>query len=229
MPLFDLANLPYWILLGMGILLFLSVIVSGGGNDDADLDVDADADMDADADADAESDSVSFMQALSWLGFGKAPLMLLLAIDLSLWGLLGWMLNVFAGGILGSFLGGFVGAIVFAASFILALIIGSQIANPVGKVFESFGEDASSDRLIGCTGRVSTVRIPAVSEGTIGQVDVIDSARNLVTVNAMLPDWATVTPKRGDRILVIDRSPQGYLVIAKDSPDQERWLNQSEG
>ncbi|WAL60262.1 OB-fold-containig protein [Thermocoleostomius sinensis] len=226
MPLFDLVNLPYWILLGLGILLFLVVIVSGGGNDDTDLDVDADVDADMDADADAEADGMSFMQALSWLGFGKAPLMLLLAIDLSLWGLLGWMLNVFVGGVLGRFLGGFVGVIILVGSFILALVIGSQIANPVGKIFESFGEDTSSDRLIGCTGRVSTVRIPAIIEGTIGQVDVIDSARNLVTVNAILPDWATITPKRGDRILVIERLPQGYLVIAKDSPDQDRWLNQ---
>jgi hypothetical protein len=28
-------------------------------------------------------------------------------------------------------------------------------------------------------------------------------------------------------VLVIERSSAGYLVIVKDSPDQERWLNGS--
>jgi hypothetical protein len=54
MPLFDLSNLPYWILLGMGVLLFLFVIVSGGGDDDLDVDADIDADLDADLDIDAD-------------------------------------------------------------------------------------------------------------------------------------------------------------------------------
>lgn len=239
MPLFDLSNLPYWILLGMGVLLFLFVIVSGGGDDDldvdADVDVDADldvdvdvdspVDLDIDADADADASDFSMLQALAWLGFGKAPLILLLATDLSLWGLVGWMLNVFVGGVLAGLLGGLIGGVIFAGSFIIALLLGGQIAKPIGKVFASFGEDVSSDRLVGCIGTVSTVRIPTITEGKIGQVDVLDPARNLVTVNAILPDWATIIPIRGDKVLVIERSPQGYLVICKDSSDQDKWFS----
>ncbi|NEQ25658.1 MAG: DUF1449 family protein, partial [Microcoleus sp. SIO2G3] len=97
--IFNFANLPYWILLGSGVLLYLFVIFSGGGGDDADLDVDADvdADLDADADVDADGGDFSIASALGWLGIGKAPLVLLLATDLSLWGLLGWMLNITVG------------------------------------------------------------------------------------------------------------------------------------
>ena len=69
--LFDLANLPYWILLGIGVVLFLLVIISGGG--DSDLDIDADADVDAD---------LGSWEIWGWLGFGQAPLILLLATDL---------------------------------------------------------------------------------------------------------------------------------------------------
>jgi hypothetical protein len=239
MPLFDLSNLPYWILLGMGVLLFLFVIVSGGGDDDLDVDADIDADLDADLDIDADADApvdleidadadaadFNMLQALAWMGIGKAPLILLLATDLSLWGLVGWMLNVWVGGVLGGLLGELVGGMIFIGSLFIALLVGGQVAKPIGKVFASFGEDTSSDRLVGCIGTVSTARIPASAEGKIGQVDVLDPARNLVTVNAILPEWATIVPVRGSKVLVIERSAQGYLVISKDSSDQEKWFS----
>jgi hypothetical protein len=214
MPLFDISNLPYWILLGMGVALFLFVIVSGGGDGDGDADVDSDADVGGDADADGDGD-FNLAQTLGWLGIGKAPLILLLATDLSLWGLLGWMANVGVGG----------GAIVLVGALMGALVLGGQIAKPVGKIFTAFGEETSGDRLIGCVGSVSTARIPLASEGKVGQVDVLDSAHNLVTVNAILPDWATVIPERGIKVLVIERTAEGYVVICQDSSDQDHWFS----
>lgn len=227
--LFNFANLPYWIFLGTGVSLFLLVIVSGGGDDDLDLDADADVEVDIsngplDLDTDAEGD-FSAVQILGWLGLGKAPLILLLATDLSLWGLLGWMLNVAAAGSLGRIPGVFWGSIILVSSLAIALFLGSLVARPIGKALAAFGEDASSDRLIGCEGWVSSALIPAQHLGKIGQVDVIDRARNRVTVNAALPDWATVLPRRGESVVVIDRQAQHYLVIAKDSTDEARWLS----
>lgn len=211
----------------MGVLLFVFVIVSGGGDDDLDLDADADVDLDADVDVDSPFDldtdadgDFSISHALGWLGLGRAPLILLLATDLSLWGLLGWMLNV-------ALTGNWANWIVLILALIAALLLGGWIARPIGQAFASFGEDASSDRLIGCIGTVCTTRIPVIHEGKIGQVDVLDPARNLVTVNAVLPDWAIVTPQRGDKVLVIERPVQTYFVIVKDSPDQDRWLANS--
>lgn len=256
---FAFENLPYWIFLGAGFLLFGFVIVSGGGDEDsdlggdfdadADLDVDADVDLDAsfDVDADASLDGAdgpinidpdvtvdspgdggwSPLQILGWLGVGKAPLVLLIALDLCLWGLFGWMLNVALGTIIGGIPGGLLGVLVLLTSMVAALLLGGQIARPIGKVFASFGEDSSGDRLIGCIGKVSSARLHNVSEGKIAQVDVLDSYKNLVTVNAALPLWATHIPKHGDTVLVIERSDQTYLyfVVLKDSPDQDRWLN----
>lgn len=217
--LLNLANLPYWIFLGLGILLFLLVIAGGGGDEDLDIDADADADIDADAD-------FSLLQTLGWLGVGQAPLLLLLAIDLSLWGAVGWMFNVLAG----SFFGGIpvnffgLGGVVFLGSMALSLFAGSLIAKPLGKIFASFGEDASSDRLIGCIGTVSSVSIP---RKRIGQVDVLDAAHNLVTVSASLPSWATVIPLRGDKVMIIERLPEHYLVITSNSADEAQWLANS--
>lgn len=217
----------------MGVLLFLFIILSGGGDSDGDADFDTDADLDTDGDigsssslhvdTDTDADELSVGQILGWLGIGKAPLMLLLASDLSLWGLIGWMINVFVGGVLGNLLGGAVGSVVLLGSLVISLMLGGQIAKPIGKVFASFGEDASGDRLVGCSGKVSTRTIPVEGQGRIGQVDVLDSARNLVTVNAVLPEWATTIPQYGSKVLVIERSGTHYVVIAKDSPDHDRW------
>ncbi|MGG6292785.1 DUF1449 domain-containing protein [Leptolyngbya sp. AN02str] len=221
MAILDPANLPYWLLLGMGVLLFLVIIVFGG--DDDDLDIDDDFDFDTDGD----SSGLNIGSLMGWLGVGKAPLVLLLAIDLSLWGLLGWMTNVFLLSLLGPILGGLVSSVMLFSSLLIALFLGSQIARPIGQLFASFGEDTSSDRLIGCIGNVSTSTIPYLAANKIGQVDVLDPARNLITVNAALPNWATTPPKRGEQVLIIERIGSSYLVITKDSPDQTQWLSQS--
>lgn len=220
--LFNLVNLPYWIFLSIGILLFLTVILAGGS--DSDLDADADADVDVAADASVDFD---LGMVMGWLGLGKAPLVLLLATDFSIWGLSGWILNFTLGSTLGAVPGGFWNGLILIASLTISLALGSLISRPLGKVFASFGEDISSDRLIGCIGTVSSATIPSINEGRIGQVDIIDSARNQVTISAVTPDWATTIPRRGDRVWAIDRYLQSYLVIAKNSPDEDRWLQQN--
>lgn len=221
--LFNFANLPYWVLLGIGISLFLIVIISGGGDDDLDLDADADGDLlDLDTTTDFNPSDI-----LGWLGFGKAPLILLLAADFSLWGLLGWMLSTTLGELLGRVPDAFLAGAISIVSLILALAIGSFISRPIGQALASFGEDTRRDRLIGCIGTVSSAVIPRYQEERVGQVDVLDAARNRVTVIARLPEWATIVPRVGEKVLVIECQPQHYLVIAKDSPDQDYWMANS--
>ncbi|MEM9927758.1 MAG: DUF1449 domain-containing protein [Cyanobacteria bacterium P01_D01_bin.50] len=217
--LFNPANLPYWIFLGMGVLLFIFVIVSGGGDED----IDFDADVDADLDLDGES-NFNFGSFLGWAGIGKAPLILLLAIDLSLWGLFGWMLNVWLGSILNQIPSGIWNLIVLVLSLFISLFTGGAIAAPMGKIFAEFGEDTSSDRIIGRNGIVSSATIPVEKQGRIGQIDVIDKVGNLVTINATIPEWATVIPHHGEKVIVIDRQQDVYFAIAKDSPDVQHWL-----
>lgn len=231
--LFNLANIPYWIFLGVGVLLFVFVIASGGGDDDLDTDIDADIDADIDVEADLDSSldmdmetdgEFSAGQMLAWFGLGRAPLMLLLALDLSLWGLLGWVLNVVIGETIGSIPQGLLGILILLGSGLVAINIGGVIARPIGHIFASFGEDASDDRLVGCTGTVTSAFVPFEQSGKIGQVDVFDPARNRITVSATIPNWATITVRRGAKIMVIERIQGHYVVIAQDSPDQQRWL-----
>ena len=226
---YSLTNLPYWIILGLGILLFLVAISAGGGEDNIDSNdiFDLDADTDVDVDADGE---MGLPQFLSWLGIGKVPLILLLATDLCFWGLTGWLLNAIAFHFLGFIPVAIIGwgGIIFLVSFWLGLQMGGLIARPLGKLFASFGQDVSSDRLIGCLGTVSSKTIPPITEGKIGQVDVSDPNKNLVTIGATIPSWATVIPQRGQQVIVIDRRKNSYLVLAKDTSDEDRWLANSD-
>jgi hypothetical protein len=223
--LYSLANLPYWILLGLGLVLFIVVMAAGGGDDDLDFSNDDWLNLDADA---ADSNT-GFIPLLAWLGIGRTPLILLLATDLSLWGLLGWVGNVLLGlglGVMPSRALGW-GGVVFVGSFIGAVYLGSVISRPIAQLLAPFGQDASSDRLIGCEGIVTSAHLPKLSEGKVGQVDVTDAYHNLVTVSAALPHWATVTPRHGQTVLIIEQSQHGYVAIAKDSNDADRWLSQS--
>ncbi|MDB9525188.1 DUF1449 family protein [Oscillatoria sp. CS-180] len=237
--LFSLTNLPYWIFLIAGVLLFLFVILSGGGDDDLDMDADVDADIDANLDADVDTGPLDWdseiggdgngdfspLQILTWFGIGRTPLILLLAMDLTLWGFVGWFLNVAIGNFLERSPAGIIAIGIFFGSLLFSLFVGSLLSHPIGQIFAAFGEDASSDRLVGCLGIVTSAFVPFEHSGKIGQVDVKDAAANFITVSAKLPDWATITLRRGAKVLVIERSGGYYLVIARDSPDQDRWLS----
>jgi hypothetical protein len=216
--LFSPTNLPYWIFLTTGVLLFLFMILMGG--EESDLDSDADLDIETNID-------LSFGQFLEWAGIGKAPLILMLATDLSLWGVIGWILNVWMGAIFGNKQASLIGAIILFVSLIISLFIGRLISEPISKMFAEFSEDASGERLVGCVGNVSSVYIPADNLGKIGQVDILDPKGNFLTISAVIPDWATIAPQRGEKVIIIELKQQIYLVIAKDSKDESHWLNNS--
>jgi len=95
-------------------------------------------------------------------------------------------------------------------------------------LFKTFSQDVSAERVIGCVGTVTSQKSPYLIHGKIGQAHVYDSTGNLLTLSVSLPDWATVIPHHNQEILIIDQSPHGYgyLPIAKDSSDEDKWLNQ---
>lgn len=237
--LFSLDNLPYWILLTIGVALFLLVILSGGGDEDADADLDADVDADLDINVDAsgadfdasgdpEADGDELHPALSflrWLGVGQAPLILLLAIDFSTWGLVGWFLNVMFSTWAGSTLALPWQGSILVGSLMAGVLVGSWLSRPIGKVLAQFGEDTRPERLLGRVGSVSSASIPR--KGQIGQVDVLDGSQNLITVSAILPEWATAIPLRGQEVLLIEQDDGLFVVICVDSPDQNRWLSEA--
>lgn len=236
------ANLIYWVLIGFGVAFFLLIIVSGGGDEGGELDSDmnidinsnsfrfeADVETDVEADISGDGDGFNPFRLLTWFGLGKAPLMILLGIDLSVWGVAGWTLNTILGSLTGTipehFFG--LGGLVFFLSLFIALWTGKLLSYPIGQMFASFGEDVKSERLIGCVGIVTSKTIPYLIEGKIGQADVYDTAGNLITISISLPHWADVIPHHGQAILIIDHQEHSYIGISKDSSDEDKWMNQT--
>ncbi|MFN4278965.1 DUF1449 domain-containing protein [Thermosynechococcus sp.] len=219
--LFHLIHTPYWIVLGMGVLLFLTVIFGDVSDEEVELEGDADP---LEVEVELE-EGISFLTILHWLGVGRAPLILLLALDFSLLGVLGWFFNVLFYTLRGSWPGVVWSGVIAIAALLLALTIGSLCSRPLGQIFAQFSEDTSRDRLLGCSGHVSSAHIPRSGTG-IGQVSVLDANRNRLILPAVVPSWATVTPQHGQEILIIDRQENEYIVVAKDSLDEATWLHQ---
>lgn len=219
--LFHLIHTPYWIVLGMGVLLFLTVIFGDVGDEEVELEGDTDP---LEVEVDLEG-GISFLTILHWLGVGRAPLILLLALDFSLLGVLGWFFNVLFYTLSGSWPGVMWSGGIAIAALLLALITGGLCSQPLGQIFAQFSEDTSRDRLLGCSGHVSSAHIPRSGTG-IGQVSVLDANRNRLILPAVLPAWATITPQHGQEILIIDRQENEYVVVAKDSLDEATWLRQ---
>jgi hypothetical protein len=127
----------------------------------------------------------------------------------------------------GSYSQGWLSGIVLALSLVVSVLSGGLMAQPIGKIFAGFGEDAKRNRLIGRQGTVNSLTIPREHQGEIGQVNILDSSRKLVTIDATLPNWAKVVPNRGALVLVIERQLHSYIVITKDSSDEQQWLAKS--
>lgn len=231
--LFHSANLPFWLLLALGLLCLSLILFTGGEDDSADLGSDSDLDLNLDLDLDADVGAETppgVIQYLSWLGLGQAPLLLLLGIDFSLWGVLGWGLNVLWAQLAGGFPQGFGAWLVLLLPGLLSLWTGRLLSRPLGAVFKPFSQDAHPERLIGCLGTVTSKALPYRAEGKVGQILARDSAGNVLAVSAALPAWAAVVPRHNQTALIIEVLPdsEGYLAIAKDSSDEDKWLSNAE-
>ena len=76
-----------------------------------DVGLDADMDLDADVDAGGPAGGGAFGGALSWLGVGKAPMLVLLVAFLFSFGVAGLVLQAAAQGVMGRFIPGWFAAI----------------------------------------------------------------------------------------------------------------------
>ncbi len=134
--LLSLDNLPYWILLGVGLLFFLIILASGMVEGDGNIETGADLDAEAGDGDDLETGGNLALALLGWFGIGKAPLLLLLAFDLSVWGLLGWMLNVWVGTLFGNMPTGFLSAGVLIGSLVASSSVLQNKATYEGAIQE---------------------------------------------------------------------------------------------
>ena len=246
-------NLPFTLMLGLGVVLAgLQLLgLSHESDTDADAEADADADLEADldfdgdvdaeiaihhdldhdldhdidhdidhdldhdlyhaADHDVNRDSLSAFSWLAFIGIGKAPLMVVILIVLMTTGLLGWILNGLAVGILGIFPG-----LLLLATLLVSLAAGSLVTSRVtrfiGRILPPVSTTAT--RAEALVGRPGTVISPFI-DGRYGMVHLRDDGGTLISLFAITEDEKTIA--RGEAVILLsyDAAQRRYLVTRR--------------
>ena len=241
------SNLPFTLMLGLGVVLaglqLLGLSHDGDTDADADVDTDVDGDVDTDVDADMDiaihhdldsdighdidhdidhdldhdvehdisRDSLSGFSWLAFIGIGKAPLMVVILIVLMTTGLLGWLVNGLAVGILGFFPG-----LLLLATFLVSLLAGSLVTSRVtrfiGRALPPVSTTAT--RAQGLVGRPGTVISPFV-DGRYGMVHLRDDGGTLISLFAITEDEQPIV--RGESVILLsyDATQRRYLVTRR--------------
>ena len=150
---FDAHNIAFFIALFAGLVVMLINAIGGvdhGSDHDIDHDVDHDIDGDHDHDGDHESDAL-FGRALSALGVGRVPLMLVLLVFFLSFGVVGIALNLVFGKVFPPVVYAWV---THAGALMLALLLTRFFATRVSRFMpktESY--NVSKEDLVRCLGQ----------------------------------------------------------------------------
>jgi hypothetical protein len=146
-------NLVFTVPLGVALAWFVfSLIMSGvdAADAEAEADADVDADVDADIDGDAHHHGLDMATALSFLGFGKIPVVLWCQIVFILWGLAGLTARILGLSWLAYIVGG-------AAALVGVTIISRVLEKFLPKRIES--DIVPSKQRIGMVGVVVSTKV----------------------------------------------------------------------
>lgn len=202
---------------------------------DMDADADVDADMDADADADAAGDldhavehdlehgggdmghaapgGASLMNVLAFVGVGKAPLLVVLLILFSSIGLIGWVLNGLAQGLVGAWMG-WAFIVVWPAALGFGILTSARAALFIGRMLPPLNTTARPAQAY--VGRVGTVISPMVDE-KYGQVHLRNTDQSLMSVFAVAAPGETY--KRGDKVALVAYDAQRKIYTVTRAPE----------
>ncbi len=175
---------------------------------DAEMSQDADLSHSADADHAAGVDS-SPLSLLAYVGVGKMPLMVVLLVLFDSIGMLGWIMNGLARGVLG-----FYPSLLIFVTFPVALVVGgfltSRISRLVGHALPPVSTTATrAQAFVGTRGVV----ISPFVDGKYGQVHLRDSGGTLISVFAVTNPEDPI--QRGEDVLLVSYDPalRHYRVV----------------
>lgn len=177
-----------------------------------DLDTDIDIDADADIDADIGGGANAFGTALSWLGLGKVPLLIVLAAFLGSFGAIGALLQNGFHGFFGSYLAVFIAA---PAAFIAALPVTRMLSSSVAKILPKEETDAmSTDSFIG---RIAVIIRGEARRGTPAEAKLTD-AKGTAQYILVEPDEADVVFAADEEILLVEKEGAIFRGTRNSSP-----------
>ena len=203
--------------LALLMLEVLSLLIGGsllGQGGDADTDVDlAGTELDTDGDIGASggaTDSAAahgFAGFLAWLGIGKVPLILWLAGMLTVFGIVGYGLQLIIEKATGGMLSPWLAA---AIAFLPSLVAGSRLARMVGRIVPSISTEAVSRNRLGS--RHGVIVVGTARRGHPAQARVADAFGNNHYIRVE-PEGRTGELRQGEEIVVLRRRNGVYGAI----------------
>lgn len=196
--LFSWYNIVFVVSLGACLVLALLQLVGGFGDHDVDLDTDIDTDIDTDASFDA----------LSALGIGRIPILLVVMFMLGGFGAVGLLFNTLVSTFFGSY-----ASFWFLLSLIVALIIASMFTNRMSHLVERVAPNSTTavsfEQLIGRSGVV----VNTVST-SYGRVQVKDMHGSVHTVFAIVRGGEPLPVHTEVALLSYDANKRHFIVQA---------------
>ena len=181
---------------------------------DVDLDVDLDADFDADLDADVSGGSMptNLIHLLGWLSIGKVPVMILVMVFLTVFGLTGLLLQNFVYGTVGIFMPSLVASVpAFIAGLFGMRYGGKGLAHVIPKDETSAVSDATF------VGRIAVIVLGTASQGNPAQAKLSDSHDQTHYI-MIEPDNVGEAFPQGSKILVVRKDKNLFYGIRPNSP-----------
>lgn len=194
-------------LLGAGISGFLDTLLP-------DIDGDVDVDMGADFSLGASEvpAATPLSKLLGWLRIGKVPILVLLVIFLTGFGVLGLMIQSVASHIIGFLLPGL---IVSGVAFFLALPVVRVFGGAIAWIIPKDETDAVSEKSL--VGRIAVITIGTATKGSPAEAKLKDQhgTTHYIMVE---PDLVDDTFSSGEAVLVIKQEGSVFKVIENTNP-----------
>jgi len=176
---------------------------------DADLDVDLHSEVHADVHGDIGSSS-ALSNLLSWLRVGQVPVLMLLVVFLTAFGLIGFTLQAFVHNLSGAMLPASIASI---PTFVLALPVVRVMGSLIAKIMPKDETEAvSRDSLIG---RIAVITLGSARQGNPAEARVRDlhGTAHYVMVE---PDTEEEF-KQGDQVILVSQAGSLFRVIKNTS------------
>lgn len=176
-------------LMGMGLSGFLDSLLP-----EFDVDVDVDIDLDA-----AQGPPPMFTRFLGWLRIGQVPILMIIVVFLTAFGLIGLAIQSAAQGVTGTYLPGWIAAVpATAVSLPIVRVLGGVLAFIMPK------DETTAVAEETFVGRVATVTLGKAVEGSPAEAKLKDEHGQTHYI-MVEPDAAGVEFPQGTHVLITER------------------------
>ena len=194
-------------LLGAGISGFLDTLLP-----ETDADVDVDMGADSNLGASEVPAATPLSKLLGWLRVGKVPILVLLVIFLTGFGLIGLTIQSVLNNTMGFMLPGIVAS---GIAVVLALPVVRVFGGAIAWIIPKDETDAVSEKSL--IGRIAVITLGTAKKGSAAEAKVKDQhgTTHYIMVE---PDLADVSFSSGEAVLVIKQEGSVFKVIENTNP-----------